>query len=213
MIKGCCNHVTLLFTAYKYILYSFVTSASYFCRQIQILGLFMKKIVLSAVLGSFIYPACLAGPLSGDVKDKMTGESLIGSVVQVKGEKRFITTTGLDGSFSLKSLPDQGTVTLLVNYLGYKPIEVQVDLSKANALQLELEPEAQELKEVVISQVRTKRTDQSAMDMVKNASQVLNVMSAQAIQISPDVNVASVLQRVSGVTMQQDASGEASYVY
>lgn len=171
----------------------------------------MKKIVISAVLGSFVIPACLAGPVSGVVKDKVTGESLIGSVVQVKGDRRQMTTTGLDGSFSLKNLPDQGSVTLLINYLGYKPIEVQVDLARVNTLQLELEPEAQELKEVVISQSRNKRTDQSAMDMVKNSSQVLNVMSAQAIQISPDVNVASVLQRVSGVTMQQDASGEASY--
>lgn len=40
---------------------------------------------------------------------------------------------------------------------------------------------------------------------------VLNVMSQQSIQLSPDVNVASVLQRVSGVTMERDASGEASY--
>ena len=36
-------------------------------------------------------------------------------------------------------------------------------------------------------------------------------MSQQSIQLSPDVNVATVLQRVSGVTMERDASGEASY--
>ena len=48
-------------------------------------------------------------------------------------------------------------------------------------------------------------------ETVKNAASVLNVMSQQSIQLSPDVNVASVLQRVSGVTMERDASGEASY--
>ena len=47
--------------------------------------------------------------------------------------------------------------------------------------------------------------------MEKTAGNVLNVMSQQSIQLSPDVNVASVLQRVSGVTMERDASGEASY--
>ena len=47
--------------------------------------------------------------------------------------------------------------------------------------------------------------------MEKTAGNVLNVMSQQSIQLSPDVNVATVLQRVSGVTMERDASGEASY--
>ncbi|MGI6242284.1 MAG: TonB-dependent receptor domain-containing protein [Prevotella sp.] len=171
----------------------------------------MKKIVLTVALSFFTISACLAGPLNGVVKDKATGEALIGSVVQVKGEKQRSTTTGLDGSFSLKGLPDQGTVTLVVNYLGYKPIEVQVELPSRKPLELDLESEAQELGEVVVSGFHAKYTDMNAYAMVKNSSQVLNVMSAQAIQVSPDVNVAAVLQRVSGVTMQKDASGEASY--
>ncbi len=111
----------------------------------------------------------------------------------------------------MKNLPDQGTVTLVINYLGYKPKEVTVTLPLAKDLKVELEPDTKELKEVVVKGFRSNRTDVSAVTMVKNSPQVLNVMSAQAIQLSPDVNVASVLQRVSGVTMQQDASGEASY--
>lgn len=171
----------------------------------------MKKIVLTVVLSSFIIPACLARSLNGVVKDKSTGETLIGSVVQVKGDRDNITTTGLDGSFVLKNLPDDGTITLVANYIGYEPMEVQVDLAVNKSVNLELQPEAQELDEIVVKGFRSKDTDLSAYSMVKNSSQVLNVMSAQAIQISPDVNVAAVLQRVSGVTMQQDGSGEASY--
>ena len=165
----------------------------------------MKKIVLMVALSCLVIPACLAGSLYGVVKDKTTGETLIGSVVQVKGDRDNITTTGLDGSFVLKNLPNEGTITLVANYLGYEPVEVQVDLSSGKAVNLELKPEAQELNEVVVKGFRRNDTDQSAYSMVKNSSQVLNVMSAQAIQISPDVNVAAVLQRVSGVTMQQDA--------
>lgn len=171
----------------------------------------MKKIVLMAAWGTLFVPATFAGPLSGVVKDKLSGETLIGTVIQVKGEKQHMTTTGLDGSFLLKGLPDRGVITLIANYIGYKPAEIQVDLSTGAPVKLELEPEAQKLNEVVVRGFRTKNTDMSAYTMVKNASRVLNVMSEQAIRISPDVNVASVLQRVSGVTMQQDASGEASY--
>lgn len=171
----------------------------------------MKKIVLTTVLILGIIPVCFADSLTGIVKDKLTGETLIGTVVQVKGEKHHATSTGLDGSFVLKDLPNQGTITLIVSYIGYQSKEVQVDMSAGKFVHLELEPELQELKEVVVKGFRTKDTDVSAYAMVKNSSQVLNVMSAQAIQVSPDVNVATVLQRVSGVTMQHDASGEASY--
>ena len=171
----------------------------------------MKKIVLTTVLILGIIPVCLADSLTGIVKDKSTGETLIGTVVQVKGEKHHATSTGLDGSFVLKDLPNQGTITLIASYIGYQSKEVQVDMSAGKSINLELEPELQELKEVVVKGFRTKDTDVSAYAMVKNSSQILNVMSAQAIQVSPDVNVATVLQRVSGVTMQHDASGEASY--
>lgn len=171
----------------------------------------MKKIVLTLALSASFLPMCFAGPITGVVKDKKTGETLIGSVVQVKGQTDNSTTTGLDGSFSLKNLPDQGTVTLVISYLGYKPKEVTVTLPLDKDLKVEMEPDTKELKEVVVKGFRSNRTDVSAVTMVKNSPQVLNVMSAQAIQLSPDVNVASVLQRVSGVTMQQDASGEASY--
>ena len=171
----------------------------------------MKRIFLTAAFGTAFFPLCFASPIDGVVKDKKTGETLIGSVVQVKGSQDNATTTGLDGSFSLKGLPDQGTITLVVNYVGYKPKEVTVDLSAPKPVKVELEPDTHELKEVVVKGFRSNRTDVSAVSMVKNSPQVLNVMSAQAIQLSPDVNVASVLQRVSGVTMQQDATGEASY--
>ena len=81
----------------------------------------MKKLFLTAVLSATFLPACLAGPIDGVVKDKKTGETLIGSVVQVKGRQDNMTTTGLDGTFTLKDLPDQGAVTFIVNYIGYKP--------------------------------------------------------------------------------------------
>lgn len=45
----------------------------------------MKKLFLTAALSVTFLPACMAGPIDGVVKDKKTGETLIGPVVQVKG--------------------------------------------------------------------------------------------------------------------------------
>ena len=152
-----------------------------------------------------------AGPISGIVKDKKTGEPLIGSVVQVKGSNTQMTTTGLDGTFSLKDLPDNGRVTLVITYMSYKTKEVTVDMSTPSQLTIDMEEDAKQLGEVVVTGFKSNRTDRSAVAMVKNSDNMLNVMSQQAIQLSPDVNVASVLQRVSGVTMESSASGEATY--
>ena len=152
-----------------------------------------------------------AGPISGIVKDKKTGEPLIGSVVQVKGSNTQMTTTGLDGTFSLKDLPDNGRVTLVITYMSYKTKEVTVDMSTPSQLTIDMEEDAKQLGEVVVTGFKSNRTDRSAVALVKNSDNMLNVMSQQAIQLSPDVNVASVLQRVSGVTMENSASGEATY--
>lgn len=171
----------------------------------------MKRILLTCAAGLAFASFAEAGPISGIVKDKKTGEPLIGSVVQVKGSNTQMTTTGLDGTFSLKDLPDNGRVTLVITYMSYKTKEVTVDMSTPSQLTIDMEEDAKQLGEVVVTGFKSNRTDRSAVAMVKNSDNMLNVMSQQAIQLSPDVNVASVLQRVSGVTMESSASGEATY--
>ena len=157
----------------------------------------------------------------GIVKDNKTGEPLIGTVIRVKELPNVSTTTGLDGTFTLHELPDKGKVTIIVSYMSYKTREMVVDVAKDfskdgkegkdGQLTIAMEEDLKQLGEVVVTGHREYRSDRSAIESVKNAGNVLNVMSQQSIQLSPDVNVASVLQRVSGVTMERDASGEASY--
>ena len=150
-----------------------------------------------------------------------TGEPLIGTVIRVKELPNVSTTTGLDGTFTLHELPDKGKFTIIVSYMSYKTREVVVDVAKDfskdgkegkdGQLTIAMDEDLKQLGEVVVTGHREYRSDRSAIETVKNAGNVLNVMSQQSIQLSPDVNVASVLQRVSGVTMERDASGEASY--
>ena len=171
----------------------------------------MRKRLTTVALCLATASVLSAKPIQGVVRDSRTGEPLIGTVVQVKGQQSLSTTTGLDGSFKLSGLPDEGKVTLVITYMSYKTKELTVDMSHSESLSIKMDEDTKELGEVVVKGFKSNRTDVSAVSMVKNSPQVLNVMSAQAIQLSPDVNVASVLQRVSGVTMQPDASGEASY--
>ena len=171
----------------------------------------MKQFILSAVLIAASATVVSAHTLDGIVKDNRTGEPLIGSVVEVKELPSVKTTTGLDGSFTLHELPDMGRYTLVVRYISYKTREIPVEVSDKGVVTITLDEDLHQLGEVVIKGHKEYHSDRSAIDMEKTAGNVLNVMSQQSIQLSPDVNVASVLQRVSGVTMERDASGEASY--
>ena len=181
----------------------------------------MKRFLFTAALLTAATSAITAHTLDGIVKDHKTGEPLIGTVIRVKELPSVSTTTGLDGTFTLRELPDHGRYTLVVSYMAYKTREMVVDVAKDydkgsekgkdGQLIIALDEDLQQLGEVVVTGRREYRSDRSAVETVKNAASVLNVMSQQSIQLSPDVNVASVLQRVSGVTMERDASGEASY--
>ena len=181
----------------------------------------MKRFLFTAALLTAATSAITAHTLDGIVKDHKTGELLIGTVIRVKELPSVSTTTGLDGTFTLRELPDRGRYTLVVSYMAYKTREMVVDVvkdydkgsekGKDAQLIIALDEDLQQLGEVVVTGRREYRSDRSAVETVKNAASVLNVMSQQSIQLSPDVNVASVLQRVSGVTMERDASGEASY--
>lgn len=181
----------------------------------------MKRFLFTAALLTAATSAITAHTLDGIVKDHKTGEPLIGIVIRVKELPSVSTTTGLDGTFTLRELPDRGRYTLVVSYMAYKTREMMVDVAKDydkgsekgkdGQLIIALDEDLQQLGEVVVTGRREYRSDRSAVETVKNAASVLNVMSQQSIQLSPDVNVASVLQRVSGVTMERDASGKASY--
>lgn len=166
---------------------------------------------MSAALLAASATAIQAHTLDGIVKDNKTGEPLIGTVIRVKELPNVGTTTGLDGSFTLHELPDKGKYTLVVSFMAYKTKEIVVDVANDDKVDIPMDEDLKQLGEVVVTGRREYRSDRSAVETVKNAGNVLNVMSQQSIQLSPDVNVASVLQRVSGVTMERDASGEASY--
>ena len=171
----------------------------------------MKQFLLSVALIAASSTVASAHTLDGIVKDNRTGEPLIGSVIEVKELPSVKTTTGLDGSFTLHELPDKGRYTLVVRYISYKTREIPVEVSDKGIVNITLDEDSHELGEVVIKGHKEYHSDRSAIDMEKTAGNVLNVMSQQSIQLSPDVNMATVLQRVSGVTMERDASGEASY--
>ncbi|MBO2011602.1 TonB-dependent receptor [Hymenobacter negativus] len=154
----------------------------------------------------------LAGTVRGRVTDARTGEPLVGSVVFLKNTGHN-GQAGLDGSFTLRDVP-VGEYEVVGQSVGYAPLAQTLSVTAANpspVLNLRLTDQNQELSEVTVQGQLNKEEDGAARRTEQVAPSVMNVLSAQAIQASPDITVANVLQRVSGVTLERSTNGDGRY--
>lgn len=146
--------------------------------------------------------------VKGKIRDAQTGEEIIGAKVAVKGDPSKVVVSGLDGSFHLSS--GEKSFTLVCTYMGYKPFEIQVS-AENESVEIPLVSKEIELKGVTVMASNPGRSEAGARLIEKNAMSVVNVMSAKAIELSPDITVANAIQRMSGVTVERNSSGEGQY--
>ena len=172
-----------------------------------------KKFKISASILVLIFCSFIsnAQSIKGKVVDNTTQESLIGAAVKINGTK-FIAYVGLDGTYKFNKIP-AGIYELSVVYSGYKNSTAEKSIrivgNETKKVDFILSPDTFELKNITISSDRG--NDKGARAIEKNANQLLNVLSAKTIQLLPDITVANALQRVSGVTIEKNSSGEARY--
>lgn len=146
--------------------------------------------------------------VKGQVRDANTGELLIGATVQLGTLK---TNTQLDGSFVFKNI-QPGTYKISWNYIGYENRDTTIAVTGDVRLRFTTVNVSAGLSHVVVRSKRDAETDAFARKTEKDAVGVMNVVSANAIQQSPDVTIANVLQRVSGVSLDRSTGGEGRYV-
>ncbi|MEI9959096.1 MAG: carboxypeptidase-like regulatory domain-containing protein [Ferruginibacter sp.] len=153
------------------------------------------------------------GTIKGHVTDKKTGEPLTGAVITIVNTK-YKVVSGLDGSFTIKNLPP-GEYKITITMVSYAPVtqDVKVTGSAAADVDFSLETAAKNLDAVVVKgrAAQSGNTDASARQIEKLSDNVLNVLSSRTIQLAPDVTVANVLRRVSGVTVDRGEDGEGRY--
>lgn len=165
----------------------------------------MKSYTL-LILGTLLSYPTFGREISGTVIDSSTGEVLIGATVYVKQLPQTGTTTGLDGSFKLST--NLKKPVLVCSYLGYNtqiidnPVNSPVTITMAES--------AAELSEVVVT-ASAKNTESGARMIERNSMNVVNVMSTRAMELSPDVSVGNIIQKMSGVTTERNSSGEGQY--
>ncbi|WP_156799013.1 TonB-dependent receptor [Gemmatimonas aurantiaca] len=143
------------------------------------------------------------GRLTGRIVDATTGQGITAAQIQIVGTGLGIQS-GVDGRYTIVRVP-AGTVTLQVRRIGYGPktitglivpangtIEQDVSLSSADV----------QLAAVSVTATKEKGTVSEALNQQKNATNVVNAITAEQIARSPDSDAAQAAQRVSGVTVQ-----------
>ncbi|HEY4286533.1 MAG TPA: TonB-dependent receptor [Puia sp.] len=175
------------------------------------LGLFInyfQKIAFLSLLLLGVQGICFSQSLKGKVDDAVTGESLVGANVLVRqtNQKTFVE---LDGYFRIRELKP-GTYTIVISYTGYATKEETVRISTTNSQTqvFQMSSAAKNLEEAAVT---TDKRETGARKLEKNAAQLVNVVSARAIELSPDIAVGNVVQRVSGVSVQRSSSGDGRY--
>src|SRR6187549_1734205 len=162
-------------------------------------------LLLSSTLS--LMAATIKGKLLDERKDPM-----IGAHVLIKGLDRY-SIVGLDGSYVLTGIPI-GNHILSVSFVGYLSQEKSVTITSKDeivVLEFNLEQDQKILNEVVVFGKAESGSELEARRSEKSASQVLNIVSSKTIDISPDITVANVVQRISGVSLVRNSNGDPQY--
>lgn len=179
------------------------------------MGLFLHRFTIVLVLASTL---CLnntqalaqAAKLTGVISDGGSGELLTGASIVLSGPDLTRTAaSGLDGSYLISQL-DDGPYTIEVSFMGYVTQSRAVTIAGDTRLAIRLQRDQSLITEVAIT-AAGRGTDAHARSLERYSPNVLNVISAKQIQLSPDITVANVIQRVSGLSVERNSNGDPQY--
>lgn len=166
-------------------------------------------IVVFLFLSSIV--AAQNAALKGQIMDENTKEPLSGAYVHFDGIKGGSITDAF-GHYQISGV-SPGSYKVKVKYIGYKEHEQHIELSTGQTLTLNipLSEKTESLKVISVYAKASTESESSSRRSEKNAGNITNIISAQAMQRSPDINAANALQRVSAVTLQHNSGSDEAY--
>jgi TonB-dependent receptor len=170
-------------------------------RQLM-LSMAVALVPAFAVHAQTAAPAAV-GKITGRIVDGTTGQGISEAGIQVVGTTIGVQS-GVDGRYTILRVP-AGTVTLQVRRIGYGAKSITGLLVPANGtLEQDVSLKTAELQLAAVTTTATKEKGSvnDALNAQKNATNVVNAITAEQIAKSPDSDAAQAAQRVSGVTVQ-----------
>ncbi|RDC61835.1 TonB-dependent receptor [Adhaeribacter pallidiroseus] len=173
---------------------------------------FFKKITfvlfLLACCAQHSFGQAAVGMITGKIRDKQTGDFLVGATIVIKGTS-IGANTDIEGAFRVTNVP-VGSHTLVISYLGFTNQEVPVTVQGPTILpDVQLETNNAALGEVLITGLR--RSQLQSISQKREGLGIKEVITASESGRLPDINVAEATQRVSGVSIETNR-GEGQFV-
>jgi TonB-dependent receptor len=173
-----------------------------------------KKLpLLTLLLLLFVSLTYAQSIVKGTITDK-SGQPLVGATISLKNQStgtKIYSSAGLDGTYIFKNV-DKGKYELEAKYVSYNDEEKDFETDGAPVvINLSLHEKGNTLNEVAVTGRANKASDQSAITAERRSAVVLNAVSARTIEASPDITIANVTQRVSGVSVERSNNGEAQF--
>jgi len=163
--------------------------------------------ILFTLLFSFLSLLSYSQQIRGVVFDEYSKSPIPGANVQIKS-LNLSTQTSSSGYFEFNALTN-GNYILTITFLGYGTQEKSVNFSgKELNIVVSLKEQATELREVKIVSKSNHESDIYARRKEKNADNLVNIVSAQTIARSPDLNAAEVSKRISGIALQKSSDSK-----
>ena len=169
----------------------------------------MKRFFLLLIMSfsvAVFYAQTRQTEIKGIVTDNATGEPLIGVRVSIKNHTTEAAFTGLDGTFQLKT--NEKSPVVCCSYIGFLPQEIAY---RGSYLEIKLKEDSKEMSEVVVISNYNGSTDAKAIEIERQSANVVNVLGSRAMELAPDVTVGNIIQKMSGVTVERNSSGEGQY--
>lgn len=173
----------------------------------------MRKSILSiliiTLLFGFIRTYAASANIHGLVKDKQTGEVLLGANVVLVNTSMGAASDN-HGKYLIQNVPP-GKYTLRASYIGYNNAEVIVDIAEGKNIEenFELVPVT------VVGQTVTVTGQASgqlqSINKQLSSEQITSVVSAHRIQELPDANAAETLGRLPGIAVLR-SGGEGNEI-
>jgi outer membrane cobalamin receptor len=174
-------------------------------------GIIKLSITFFLIIISIVANAAM---IKGRVLDGDTHQPIPNASVSIVGTNR-IVVSDIDGNYIINNVK-KGTYTISSKCMGYEnSIQQKIVLNSEEAVtnfDFYLKPSMKQLNEILIRRSKNKESDISARNDEKIAPNIMNIISAKAIEMLPDQNVADIMQRVSGVSMLKNSSGNNTKV-
>jgi TonB-dependent receptor len=166
------------------------------------------SIIIILMIGSVSW-AEASTAIEGYVTDAKTGEPLPGANVFIVGTS-LGAASDMNGKYIIPKVPP-GSFTLRVTYIGYKTMDVTVQVSAEEKIKqdFELDYVAVKGEEVVVT--AQAEGQMAAINQQLSSRSIVNVVSSDRIQELPDANAAESVGRLPGVSVLREG-GEGQKV-